>query len=330
MRVGVLPLNYTYLQQLELELVLQKQLDLKDEYRLINELFMIRRLYEQGLKEEEIARSLRYKTSQSETPAQKVKQRIDILNMMRVMRSLHDPPLRYVDFDNQKGNNYEVWRALLDVYQDLRGESPAELDAHLRRWLTAYFVGVDSVHNLRYAKGPWIETRVLREADKHEIVKKVIDSFEAKLSATTSNTPIPKGLALLGPPREHNIAAPARIRAIFEAAVATLGVGEEGVLKVGDEAVPVGDFLFPLNGVIRRALKDAKNEAGSNDTLESPAKELEKARSALRSCDVALDTSLLDPAYVAHRESALELAKEVMKAANEIVVRLAGDGVEKS
>lgn len=323
LRVAVLPHDYTNKNELELELVLQQQKDLKDEYRLINELVMIRRLRDEGFSEKDIAQRQRRRRSGKGSGEDQVKDRLKVLAMMEVMRTLSEPPLRLTDFDDVR-DKFEVWYELLGQYHALEEQGRDAADAHLRRWLIAYFSGVNSVHNLRYAKDDWIEGGVISSLDAD--MRAVVEQHQEVEPEGQPEQEEPSGLDLLGGRDDGAAASPPQVHALFNAVVAAKRLGEGGVLRTptGVE-IDAGEFITSVGGAVRKALANRRKEAGGANALDEPFENLADARASLAASRDQLGELVDDAAFAPRRKGVTELATEVADLATKIVAMLRGD-----
>lgn len=325
LRVAVLPHNFDIKDELELELILQQQKDLKDDYRLINELVMIRRLRDEGFTEAQIARRRRLRKSPKGTGEQQVKDRLSILHMMEAMRRLVDPPLRLTHFDHSRGK-LEAWYELFQEWSELEKRGSELAEAHLRRWLVAYFSGINTVHGLRWARERWVEDHVLAVLDSDQRVRALLDVHEARLDGGDDRDPgaRPEGIELLGgeasPPSE---AGDVRLKALLNA-VACAKHPEElasGSTLASDSLDPE-EFLERVNAVVKKALGAVKARAGSGSMVDRPQLTLEQARSSLQACRDALDEVSTDTRFALRRAGVTDLAKEVLDLSQALVRRL--------
>ncbi|MCW5892054.1 MAG: hypothetical protein KIT14_16135 [bacterium] len=322
LRVAVLPIDYSNREELELELVLQQQKPLKDEYRFVNELLMIRKLRDEGFTEAEIARSRGLRKSAKGSGEEQVKRRLSVLLLMETMRNLAQPPLRLTAFDRRR-DNLEAWLELLKETEELDAQDSRRAEAHLRRWMIAYFSGFDSVHKLRHAKETWVEDHVVMQLNRDPRVRAIVDQREGALPATR---PVkdPSGLDLLGPENsEPGNADSPRVAALFQAVVDAHNSGPDGILRTTEgEEITVSEFQEVVASAVREALGNRKREAQSKSAVERPYEALIDARDALQECDDALVDALEDPSFAARRKSTAELATEVRALATRVAARL--------
>jgi len=325
LRVAVLPLDYGNKEELLLESVLQQQKPLKDEYRFVNDLRMIRRLRDESFGEAEIAKALRLRKSAKGTGEEQVRKRLAVLHLMESMRRLTDPPLRLTDFD-QGRDNLEAWLELLSQHQILEAQDRRRAEAHLRRWMIAYFTGFGAVHKLRHAKETWVEDWVVGRLDREPRVRAIVDVHER---APTSPAPAraASGLDVLGggTAPTADTTSP-RVNALFQAVVEARRRGADGVLTTANgEEMGAVEFQETVAEAVRMALGTAKSEAHAASALDIPAEALIEARAFLQECEDGLVDVLEDPGFAGRRQTATDLATEVEGLAVRIAARLRGD-----
>lgn len=317
-RVAVLPSDVGNEELLELEMVLQQQVELKDEYRLISELVMIKKLHEAGFTDEAIAKRRRFRQSGTTTAGQKVKDRREVLMLMERARRLPDPAVPLTAFDSDVGQ-LQSWLELLGQVRQLDAQhGSAAGDDHIRRWLIAYFSGVDSVHRLRHATGEWVERDLLdRLGGSAEVAAAVDDgpSEERPTPAAPHQPATPAGLDLLGDPTA--VASPAAPPAVGRLLNAVAQARQSGAT---DDATD--GLLADVRVGVEKALDEQKRRARAGSRVLRPQHELTRARTSLRAAADAIADVAQDAEFASHRESTLELAREAQTLANQIVRNL--------
>lgn len=323
LRVAVLPHDFDNKDELELELILQQQKDLKDDYRLINELVMVRRLRDEGFTEAQIAKRRRLRKSAKGTGEDQVRQRLSILHMMESMRRLVDPPLRLTHFDHSRGK-LEAWYELLQEWTELERQNSELAEAHLRRWLIAYFSGINSVHGLRWAKSTWVEDHVFTALEEDQTIRSVLDAHEARVDeAQSSDNRPPAGLDLLGSePTDGEQVNGQRLKALLNAVIFAKHPDEYSDSSLDSVSVAHAEFLERLHTVVKKALGVAKARAKTGNSLERPQASLEQARTALQACRDALDEVGADPRFASRRAVVAELGREVSELSRSVARRL--------
>ena len=152
LRVAVLPAGTGNAELYDLEAVLQKRKEHKDDYNLVSELLMLKVLNIQaGMADREIARRQNLKQPED------VRIRLRVLELMERGRRLAEPPLPIKTFARER-DKLQNWKELLLRVDDLDANVGAAAgDAHIKEWLVPYLVGLDSVHVLRGATEGWLE-----------------------------------------------------------------------------------------------------------------------------------------------------------------------------
>ncbi len=154
-RVAVLPADVLNPELFDLEAVLQKQKEHKDEYNLVSELMMLRTLHVEGkMTEQQIARRQRLRKSEDVT------ERFKVLDLMERARHLVEPPLPLRTFARER-DKFQNWKELLKRVSEIEATGrPGAADRHIQEWLTPYLLGQDSVHVLRNATEGWVDRHV--------------------------------------------------------------------------------------------------------------------------------------------------------------------------
>jgi hypothetical protein len=284
LRVAVLPGDFTEQQELELESVLQKQREHKDEYTLVGELMMLRKLSEvAGMTDGEINRLLRVKGGEK-----RVSDLRAVLDLMERARNLTTIPMTLSDFVS-KEDKQENWLDLLKKVRNIDAtEGRNAGDDHVRRWLIAYTVGLDSVHTLRSATGSWVEEDVLPElAVGNDLAATIAESvkLEAKsdpdftVGAATSSA-----LDLLGrepePPTSTDSAV---VRKTLDLVVAAKRAQSgSGTVQVGGQKLPAVDVTESITTSVRSGLDRVKRRNAAGSRIQRPTAALDRAVSALR------------------------------------------------
>jgi len=341
LRVAVLPESYDDKALLELELALQQQVELKDEYRLVNDLLMIRNLIDKGFTEEQIAKRLRLRGTKKASREQRIKNRLLILQLMQRARKMVDPPLpltwfdpRFLDPDKKAKDQLQNWLELLEEYNRvLDNYGIDEAENHLRRWLIAYFSEASAVHQLRHAKGPWVERHVLREVRKDPEVAPVVD---AEISATDVGGEEPEGdddgdMALLSgglssgsesQPRDVQGVLTVVVKARREARNKVNGTGDGLVRSDTGASAPASAIVGTMTRVVNKALKAKRREHGAVSKVDQPYKSLKRAHDSLEECLKALEEVSATPAFGRRAQDCLDLASEVQESLDNIKTEL--------
>ena len=326
LRVAVLPSDVTNHELLELEMVLQQQVELKDEYRLINRLMMVQRLHESGFTDDQIARKLR-KDGRSGTRngAQKIKEQREVLRLMERARRLLAKPLPITEFDSEV-DQYQNWAELLRETTRIEGIDGSEAaDLHIRRWLIAYFSGINSVHRLRNAMGDWVENDgVIDGVQENQELRSILQPAQIAPTAEMPDSPArvtgsaerhkddaPRGdvsepvlgLDLLGTSEPIVTPQAKSVSAILEVVAAAHKAGEEPVALPDGTEISGTEVKEQVRNVVEGALSRARQRRDAGGRLTKPINELERSRLALISALDALREVAPDPSFTQGRKA---------------------------
>lgn len=193
LRVAVLPAGTGNAELYDLEAVLQKRKEHKDDYNLVSELLMLKVLNIQaGMADREIARRQNLKQPED------VRIRLRVLELMERGRRLAEPPLPIKTFARER-DKLQNWKELLLRVDDLDANVGAAAgDAHIKEWLVPYLVGLDSVHVLRGATEGWLERHgVDALASGGDVSVVLAQASGTPRSESTDTGSEPEGLELL-------------------------------------------------------------------------------------------------------------------------------------
>jgi hypothetical protein len=320
LRVAVLPAGINDQELLELEMVLQQQVELKDEYRLVSELMMIQRLFNENFTDEQIARTLRKK-------GKDVKESREILALMHRARGLPKDPLPLTAFDSTVDRR-ENWSELLRNVKTVDNrEGHKAGDRHIKSWLIAYFARSNSVHKLRSAVDAWVEQDGLVEMlQDHEDLRSIFpDSrqgsdgppedavhseagvmngqtslFEQHPTSATSSAPEDDAAAEVADDDELNLdllgddvaepdpAVGDNVDTILNFVVTANKAGDEFIQLPNGTSIAATEALDTVGRGVEAALDSARRRKQAGGRLNRPLNELERARGALRSAVEAL------------------------------------------
>lgn len=266
-RVAVLPEDAEPQELAELELSLQMQEELKDEYSLTNELLFIEELSRQYKQSDaNIASALRWRTR---TGTADVAQRRRILDLIREMQQLTDPPIPLTFFDGK----LEQLKALEVAYNRMTIEDPSKARHYRDSWLTTALAGQSAVHQLRRVDDDFIETYFLPSLAEQELLRDHADSLVRP--GPSGDPPLP-GLVELDP--EGDAGGGLNLRPLMSLLVAQ------------SLSVPLPDGVLvdrtSVQEAIARAAKDAINNArvdkGAENRLDAPVSHLREAATRIR------------------------------------------------
>jgi len=312
LRVAVLPSDFTNEQELELESVLQKQREHKDEYNLVGELMMIQTLHDKAkMSDAEINRLLRVKGGEKRVTDLRA-----VLELMERARNLTSSPMPLSEFISEQDKR-ENWLALLAKVRSIdASEGRPAGDDHIRRWLIAYCAGLDSVHALRAAAGTWVEDDVLPDlaegATVASTVATAVTAPPAEPKAPAAK-PQPVGLDLLGDaPAPAPGADTEAIQRILDISIAAKRAGDGAIVLPGGSSVPAPEVREALSGSVKRGLDAVKRRAAAGSRIQRPANALEAAKKSLREAIDALDDVVEESAFAAARAAVIDLHAEVV------------------
>lgn len=312
LRVAVLPSDFTNEQELELESVLQKQREHKDEYNLVGELMMIQTLHDQAkMTDAEINRLLRVKGGEKRVTDLRA-----VLDLMERARNLTSSPMPLSEFISEQDKR-ENWLALLAKVRSIDAtEGRPAGDDHIRRWLIAYCAGLDSVHALRAAAGTWVEDDVLPDlAEGATIASSVaaaVATPEPEPTATRAESE-PVGLDLLGDaPAPTPSANTIAVQRILDLSIAAKRAGDGAVNLPGGSSASAPEVREAITGSVKRGLDAVKRRAAAGSRIQRPANALESAKKSLKDAVDALDDVVEERAFAAARAAVVDLHLEIV------------------
>ncbi len=204
-RVAVLPEDASPQELAELELQLQVQDPLKDDYALTEELLFIEEMFREFHKSpRQIALDLRWATDDGRSlraGEEKVNTRRRILALIREMQKMTRPPLPLTFFDDR----LEALRALEATYSSLSAEDPARARRYRESWLAASLAGAGSVHDLRGVDEDFISFMRDRLEETRELGARADELLERQQPKAVKAKP--PGVELLDAGVEGDVAA---------------------------------------------------------------------------------------------------------------------------
>jgi hypothetical protein len=320
-RVAVLP-DVTNAELLDLEAVLQKQREYKDDYNLVSELMMLKTLYDKaGMTEQQIAKRQRL------GKPTEVTDRLDILALMERARRLPGrtlPLSRFAQDEDQLQN----WKELLKrVREAEQSPGPDAADHIVRGWLFAYTLGYDSVHKLRHANGRWIEKDVVENLVERGDTS--ADIAHAVVAPASDEEPEAadelEGMDLLDPGGNGKPGADeATVQRLLDLTLDAVAAEDGGTVVLPDgEERPAGDVLETLRASAGYGLEASKRRSQAGNRLARPANLLTHARSDVRDALDSVDDVLDDVAFAPQIKALRALAEEVSDLADEMIQLLA-------
>ena len=288
-RVAVLPPDASPQELAELELALQVQDPLKDEYALTEKLLFIEemaRVYDKTAKQ--IAFDLRWATSDGRSlraGAEQVEQHRRILLLVREMQKLTTPTLPLTFFDDK----LEQLKALEKAYNAKRQDDPIAARAFRDNWLASSLAGAGSVHDLRAVDEDFISfLRPRLEEDA-----KIGNSAEELLKAADDgDSEEPPGVDILDSRDEDDeLDGRGQVTQILNLLAADLTSQKPSVRLPGvTEELDRNELKTRLKQATKAAIKDRKAQDKAAGELEEPisqlrevVRRLQKAESSYRS-----------------------------------------------
>lgn len=308
-RVAVLPDNVGPADLYDLEAVLQKQKDHKDEYNLVSELMMLRTLHvEAGMTEKQIA-------ARQRTSAREVRLGFKILDLMERARRLVDPPLPITTFGGAKTQR-QNWKELVQRVEEAEkdGGKPAG-DHALREYLPLHLLGEDAVHSLRAADADWVNEYLLDELRKHDGLGPTIAAIATNATAPppeTSQVDEPDlGLDLLDFGHVEEPPNGVSTKVVLDLALAASKAGIDQV-ELPDGSKHSGtDVVAVLKASTKKALENSKNRQAAGDALEAPVKLLEKSLANLDQANKAITDVIGRAEFTTQVENTLSLLDDL-------------------
>lgn len=317
MRVAVLPSDVGAAELLDLEAVLQKRRDHKDDYDLVSELMMLSTLHEEGqMTAPQIAKRQRI-----DVPG--VNLRFKVLALMERARLLVDPPLPIQEFGGKK-TQLQNWKELVTRIEVLDADKGKEAgDDHLREFLQLHLLGMGAVHTLRVAQPGWVDGHLVGALGRSNALGGKISST----ATSTSNAPgigpvdiVPSmddGLELLDFGSSEDPGSPS-VKAIVDLTMKARNAGVGDVELPDGSTAPAASVLETLANSTRSALKDSKALIDAGERLEKPARLLADARRLLEQAGTALADVIDDPDFSGTIPSVLEVIEDIHALTDEL------------
>jgi hypothetical protein len=312
-RVAVLPEDITAAELYDLEAVLQKQRDYKDDYDLVSELMMIRTLHEEGgMSAARIAKRQRIS-------AAGVTLRFKVLSLMERARLLTSPPLPIKEFGGEK-TQLQNWKELVTRIEKLDEECGRESgDNHLREYIELHLLGMGAVHTLRAATPGWVDGHLVGTLPRAGSVGKRIAAVaeQGEQPTTLANAPIEaNGLDLLDFGTNGDTGSQS-VRAVLDLTVKALAAGTGDVQLPDGTSMPGPDVVEALKTSTKAALKSSKMQLDAGERLEKPARLFESARNSLEQANLALADVIDDPDFAVSLPEIESLVEDLTTAIDE-------------
>lgn len=322
LRVAVLPADFTPPEETQLENVLQKQVEHKDEYNFVGELMLLRKLSESGLSDAAIARQ----QDLGKRGPTLVRDLREILDLMEHARRLIDPPIKFEEFV-KKEDQRENWIGILREVRKLRKEgNPAAADDRLRGFLIANFVDLGSVHKGgRLIDENWVAddlVAALKQSDD-SVAQALVEHIETKAADTVSPVEVPDGAELFGdvPTEPESPVTSATLDIV--AAAAGAGAGE--IPLVDGREISGADVLLAVKAAAKKTFDDAARKEEAGNRLERPGNLLSRALTYVRDARDALEDVVGESDFVPFREQVENLSEDLEIALDRVSELLPGD-----
>ncbi|MHB8642843.1 MAG: hypothetical protein ACYDA3_08160 [Gaiellaceae bacterium] len=280
LRAAVLPETAQQSELALLELRLQMQKELKEEYSLTNELLFVEEMYDRHkMAALQIARDLRYFPDKPKKGEEEVKLRLQMLDLIRQMQRVPADGLKLTFFD-QIG--LEQLRGLLSRYRPMVDSDPARARRLLETWLLSVAVGVSNVHSLRRVDEQFVADYVLPTLEEDE----EIGSFAPALVSDDGKAgdPRPEGVdTLLGADEASVVVGETNVKRLLDIVTQR----DKRVEVPGTRVVLDRDEVKEsFRAAVETGIKDKRREETDADKLEAP---IILMKNAIRQLEKSLD-----------------------------------------
>jgi len=279
LRVAVLPEVAQENQLALLELQLQMQKELKEDYSFTNELLFIEDMSEKfEMPPALIAKHLRYPGTDKKRE-QEVNFRLRVLDLVRQMQKIPKDGLKLRFFDQVK---LEQFRDLITEYDSLLAKKNAQAARKLLiTWLLAVAVDVKSVHQLRLVDDEFVDTYVLPNLRDDEEVGDFTDALTGTSDGANEK---PEGVtALADPDADHDTPGDGTVKALLDLVT-------QKDKRVDVPGTPVilerDEYRQAMKSAFTTGVKEKRSEERDADKVEAPTKHL---RDAIRSLEKSLE-----------------------------------------
>lgn len=302
LRIAVLPETAQQSELALLELRLQMQKELKEEYSLTNELLFVEEMFEKHkMPAKQIARDLRYFPDRPKKGEEEVKLRLEMLDLIRQMQKIPADDLKLTFFD-QIG--LEQLRGLLSRYRPLADSNPTLGRRLLESWLLSVAVGVSNVHSLRRVDDQFVTAYVLPTLEEDE----EIGSFAPALVSDDGKPadPKPEGVnPLLGTDDDVDVKSETSVKRMLD-----IVTQRDKRVEVPGTAVVLDrdEVKESFRAAVETGIKDKRREDADADKLEAPITSLRNAVRQLEKSLEALRTVHADEDFDSRKRKSLGVA----------------------
>jgi hypothetical protein len=304
-RVAVLPETIGPEELALLELRLQMQKPLKEDYSMTNELLFIEELaIERKLKHKQIARELRIFPDNEKKGENEVTLRLRLLDLVRQMQMIPDTKLPLTFFD-KAGVRYEQLRELHRTYIAVVDQDPERAQEHLETFLLSIAVGVTSVHQIRWIDPSFMGSYMLPQLQDDE--EDITGSVAAQLAVTQDQpgAPSPAGVSVLMTTDPSTEADEVNLKGLINAVTQ-----RDKRVQVGGTSVVVDqeDLKNALKAAVITGTKEKRRDQAAEDKLEAPIDSLKNATKELVRCIDSCKGIVKDAEFDAKHRKSLEAA----------------------
>lgn len=315
-RVAVLPSTVRPDELALLELRLQMQKELKVDYTMTNALLFIEELsVQRGMPARQIAHELRISPESPRKGENEVTTRLKLLDLVRTLQRLADPPLPLRFFDERI--RLEQLREVHRVWAPLVEHEPARARQHLVSFLLSISVGVKAVHEIRRVDADFMGEYMLPHLERDPALGQFADALVAPAEdAADSNRP--HGIdALAGKDRtgEQDTIAVDVGRLVHLVTRRDKRIELQGTNVVVDQ----DDLKDALRAAVSAGVEEKRRDVRDEDQLSAPTSAVREAIKQIGRAKEALITVHAQPEFDAERRKKLEAAyKKLARACRDL------------
>ena len=316
-RAAVLPTTVGPEEIALLELRLQMQRDLKEEYSLTNELLFIEELKERRMTNAFIAEELRYDPEHPKRAENEVATKLRLLDLLKAMQRISTPrlPLSYFDEEGH-ALGYQTIKEILPVYDKYMDQDPALAERYLQSVLLAVTVGVTSTHQLRALDVDFVDKYLIPQLEDDDEDDLGVTSAVANLGRNGGESgkgASPAGVDLLHTqddpdPPEVDIA---KLIGIVTGRDRTVAV--PGPIKGSTMMIDQSDVRDRLKAGIITAAKQKKLDDKEEDKRLAPKEALRHATSQVDKAKQTVEAVVGTPDFDAQLQNQLGAAYKKLK-----------------
>lgn len=321
-RVAVLPETVQPDELAFLELRLQMQKDLKEDYTFTNELLFIEELSsEQKVSDAQIAKELRLKGGATE-----VRTRLQLLDLIRRLQTMPTDRLRLTFFDDL---SYEQLKELHRAHTAVVDTDPLEARRILEAFLLSAAVGIFPVHRLREIDPDFMSTYLPAHLQEHDMVGRYTSDLIGLPSEAVSK---PAGVSALADDYDDEPAneTDTNIRGLLN-----LVTQRDHKVVLKTDAGPItferDEIKEALKEAITNGVTEKKRDKTASNKLNAPIDQMKAAASQVAKCKDSCKAVVGTPEFDESMSKTLEAAfKRLQKNVKALGDELAKGGVIKS